>query len=138
MTISSEVNKKALKDSYIEACKNKEFKKLIKYLEVEDDIAMKYTSSLEETVEELEHCQGCPGLAYCQNRLNGHVIFPKSKGRQIIFSYAPCKHQKEMELKEANRMTKDKELALASMKDIDKSDKKRVEVIKWLVNFCKT
>lgn len=137
-TISSEVNQKALKESYVEACKNKEFKKLIKYLNVSDDIAMKYTSSLENTVEELSHCQDCPGLAYCQNRLNGHVIFPKEKGNQIIFSYAPCKHQKEMLEKEANRMTKDKELALASMKDIDMSDKKRVAVIKWLANFCKT
>ena len=44
ITISSEVNREALKESYKEACKNTEFKKLVKYLNVSDDIAMKYTS----------------------------------------------------------------------------------------------
>ena len=34
ITISSEVNKKALKDSYLEACKDKEFKKQFKILKV--------------------------------------------------------------------------------------------------------
>lgn len=138
ITISSEVNKKALKDSYLEACKDKEFKKLVKYLNVSDDIAMKYTSSLESTVEELSHCKDCPGLIHCQNRLDGHVMFPASKNNQVIFSYVACKHQIEMRNKEANKMTKDKELAMASMVDIDSTDKKRVPVIKWLANFCKT
>ena len=136
--ISSEVNKEALKESYKEACKNIEFKKIVNYIEAPDEIAMKYTSSLENTVEELSHCQDCPGLVYCQNRLDGHVMFPALKGNQIIFSYVPCKHQVEMRKKEENRMTRDKELAMASMADIDKTDKKRVPVIKWLVNFCKT
>ena len=136
--ISSEVNRKALKDSFDEACKNKEFKKLVKRLNVADEIAMKYTSSLEDTIKELGHCKDCPGLPNCQNRLNGHVMFPQEKKNQIIFSYAPCKYEKERLQKEANRMTKDKELAMASMKDIDLTDKKRVEVIKWLTNFVKT
>ena len=48
--ITSEVNKEALKQSYEEACKNVEFKKLVKYLNLKDEIAMKYTSSLENTV----------------------------------------------------------------------------------------
>lgn len=136
VTISSEVNKKALKDSYTEACKNKEFKKLINRLEVSDEVAMKYTSSLEDTIKELGHCKDCPGLPHCENRLNGHVMFPEAKEKQIIFSYAPCKFEKERQRKEANRMTKDKELAMASMKDIDLTDKKRLAVISWLDNFC--
>ena len=47
--ITSEVNKEALRKSYEEACKNVEFKKLVKYLNLKDEIAMKYTSSLENT-----------------------------------------------------------------------------------------
>lgn len=138
VTISSEVNKKALKDSFAEACKNKEFKKLVNRLDVSEEVAMKYTSSLEDTIKELGHCKDCPGLPHCENRLNGHVMFPEAKEKQIIFSYAPCKFEKERQQKEANRMTKDKELAMASMKDIDLTDKKRVAVIKWLTNFVKT
>ena len=138
LKISSEVNKEALRESYKEACKKSEFKKLIKYLNISDEVAMKYTSSLENTVNELSNCQDCPGLIYCQNRLDGHVMFPKEKGNQIIFSYKPCKHQVEMRKKEENKMTRDKELAMASMAEIDKTDKKRVPVIKWLVNFCKS
>lgn len=137
VTISSEVNRKALKDSFTEACQNKEFKKLVKRLDVNEEVAMKYTSSLEDTIKELGNCKNCPGLPHCENRLNGHVMFPEAKEKQIIFSYAPCKYEKERQQKEANRMTKDKELAMASMKDIDLTDKKRVEVIKWLTNFVK-
>ena len=42
------------------------------------------------------------------------------------------------DIEAAKEMTKDKELAMASMKDIDLTDKKRVAVIKWLTNFVKT
>ena len=138
VTITSEVNRKELKKNYEEACKNTEFNKLVNSLDVTDEIAMKYTSSLNDAVEELSHCKDCPGLVYCQNRLDGHVMYPNHQGSQIIFSYVPCKYQIEMRKKEANKMTRDKELAMASMVDIDKTDKKRVPVIKWLVNFCKT
>lgn len=136
--ITSEVNKEALKENYESACQNIEFKKLVNYLNLKDEVAMKYTTSLENTVEELRHCKDCPGLMYCQNSLEGHVFYPKESGRQVIFSYKPCKHQIEMKNKENNKMTKDKELAMASMSDIDPTDKKRVPVIKWLINFCKT
>lgn len=137
MEILSNVNQKALKQSFEQACANQKFRRLLKTIEVEDKIAMKYTSTLMETVEELEHCSNCPGLIYCKNRLDGHIMYPEKKGNQIIFSYAPCKFEKERKEKEANRMTRDKELALASMKDIDGTDKKRIPVVKWLVEFCK-
>ncbi len=134
--ISNKVNERALKKSYDEACSDLKFRRLIKTLAVEDKIAMKYTSSLKDTVCELEHCSECSGLIYCQNRLEGHVMFPESKGNQIIFSYTPCKYEKERIKKETNRMTRDKELSMASLSDIDVTDKKRSDVIKWLINFC--
>lgn len=137
MEISSNVNQKALKQSFEEAYTNQKFRRLLKTMEVDDKTAMKYTSTLMETVEELDNCSICPGLIYCKNRLDGHIMYPEKKGNQIIFSYAPCKFEKERKEKEANRMTRDKELALASMKDIDGTDKKRIPVVKWLVEFCK-
>lgn len=137
MEISSNVNQKALKQSFEEAYTNQKFRRLLKTIEADDKTAMKYTSTLMETVEELDNCSNCPGLIYCKNRLDGHIMYPEKKGNQIIFSYAPCKFEKERKEKEANRMTRDKELALASMKDIDGTDKKRIPVVKWLVEFCK-
>ena len=133
--INSSVNEKALKKNFEEALKDESFKRLIKRIDAEDKVAMKYTSSLEETVEELNHCSKCPGLIECQNRFDGHVLYPEKKGKQIVFAYTPCKYEKERREKEANRMTRDKELALASMKDIDATDKKRMPVVKWLINY---
>lgn len=137
LKISSNVNERALKSSFDEACKDQKFRRLLKTIEADDKTAMKYTSSLESTVKELNNCSDCPGLIYCQNRLDGHVMYPEKKGKQIVFSYVPCKYEKERREKEANRMTRDKELAMASMGDIDGTDKKRIPVVKWLIDFCK-
>lgn len=134
--ITNHVNERALKKNYNEAYTEQKFRRLIKTLEVEDKIAMKYTSSLQATVQELNNCSDCPGLIYCKNRLEGHIMYPEKKGKQIIFSYIPCKYEKERREKEKNRMTRDKELSLASMAQIDSSDKKRVSAIKWLIQFC--
>ena len=43
-----EYDQKKLQDSYNEALKNKDFKEFISKLKIDDDILMKYTSTLEE------------------------------------------------------------------------------------------
>ena len=132
--ISGRVNQKALEDSYKEACKDQQFKRLIKTIEVDNDTAMKYTSSLQNTVCELNNCADCPGLIYCKNRLEGHVLYPEKKDNRILFLYAPCKYQKEMKKKEEEAVSRDKDILNASLKDVDK-DKERIEVIKWIKAF---
>ena len=127
-------NQKSLIESYEEAKKDIQFRRLVKTVGVKDEIAMKYTSSLENTVKELNNCSKCKGLIYCQNRLEGHVLYPKENDNQIIFSYVPCKYKKEQEKQEQNRNTRDKDILNASMKDIEK-DKERIEVIKWIKKF---
>jgi len=138
VNILSRVNENALKSNFKEACRDKKFCRLVKTLEVAEEVAMKYTSSLESTVEELNHCSTCSGLIYCQNRIDGHVFYPKKQKNQIIFSYAPCKYEVERKEKEMMRMTKDKELSLASIAAIDGTDKRRMPVIKWIIHFCDT
>lgn len=135
MTISSEVNKKRLEENYRAAAKSLKFRRLVKTLDISDEMAMKYTSRLEETVKELDNCANCKGLVYCANRLAGHVQYPQKRNNQVIFSYAPCKYEKELKEKEKNRRTREKDIFNASMKDIDISDKKRIKVIKWLKDF---
>lgn len=136
--MSSKVDVEALKKEYEVALKDTQFKKLVNRLEVLDEDAMKYTSSLQNTVCELNNCSNCDGLLYCKNRLDGHVFFPTKNGRQIIFAYAPCKYQKEAQDKENNRHTREKDILNAKMSDIDVTDKKRYDVIKWLKSFYDT
>ncbi len=123
-----------LKHNFILACKEEKFKRLVATLKCPGDVAMKYTSSLEDTVQELNNCDSCKGIAFCKNRLEGHVYYPECKDEKIIFSYAPCKYFKEMK---ANETSQDDEIKNASFKDIDISDNKRTKVIRWLTNFCK-
>ncbi len=126
--------KSDLKHNFIEACKDSKFKRLVATLKCGEEVAMKYTSSLEDTVSELNNCDGCKGLAFCKNRLEGHVYYPLYKDEKITFSYAPCKYYKEMKSNETSAFD---EIKNAKFKDIDISDKNRTKVIKWLTNFYK-
>jgi len=130
------VNEKELQKNYQIASKDPLFKRLVNKLKITDQNAMKYTSSLEQTVKEAKNCQKCPGLIYCQNRLEGHIIYPQKDGEQLIFSYLPCCYEKEKKKNEANRMTRDKEISLATMASIDLTDKKRKKVLTWIDDFC--
>ncbi len=132
------LNEQALKDNYIKACQDKKFSALVKRLDVSSNEAMKYTSSLEDTVKELKNCEECKGLLECKNRLEGYVSFPQKMDKGIIFSYKPCSYKKEELVKEKNKPTKENELANAKMADIDITDKKRIPIIKWLKNFYDT
>lgn len=123
-----------LKHNFIVACKDPKFHRLVATLNCPEDIAMKYTSGLEDTVKELNNCNGCKGLAFCQNRLEGHVYYPEYKDEKITFCYAPCKYYKNMKKNENSALD---EIKNAKFADIDISDKKRTKVIKWLTSFCK-
>ena len=130
----SDVNKKELVSNFEEALKDDKFKKLLKKVDVSPEIAMKYTSSLQGTVKEICNCAECEGLVYCKNRIEGHVFYPEKKDNLLIFSYVPCKYQKELVKKEQEKRTMDKDIFNASLKDVDK-DKERIKVIKWIKEF---
>ncbi len=137
MAINNRVDKEELINNYNDTLKNNAtFRKLIKTIDVKPEIAMKYTSSLEETTEELKNCKDCPGLIYCKNRLEGHIFYPAVNREQLIFSYVPCHYTKEQQKAEAEKKTRDKDIFNANFKEVDITDKKRVKVIKWLKEFC--
>lgn len=126
---------KGLNESFNEAKENPKFNKLVKTLKVTDEVAMKYTSKLEDTLEELDHCKECHGLFECKNRVEGHVYYPSNIDNKINFSYAPCKYYNECQKKKNEKMTSSKEIDNARIKDIDIEDKKRVKLIKWIKEF---
>jgi len=126
---------KGLQKAYEEAKNNPKFNKLVKSLKADDKTAMKYTSKLEDTLEELDHCSGCRGLFECKNRVEGHVYYPTNNEGKITFSYAPCKYFNENQKKLNDKMTSSKELDNARIKDIDIEDKRRIKIIKWIKEF---
>lgn len=129
-----EINK-GLIEAYSEAKKDSKFNKLVKTLNVDDSVAMRYTSKLEDTIGELNNCSECRGLFECKNRVSGHVYYPNSNETKLVFSYAPCKFYNECQKNLDSKMTSSKELANARIKDIDIEDKKRIKIIKWIKEF---
>ena len=130
-----------MKQDYIEALKDDDFKKLVISLKVTDDIAYKYTSKLERSVSELNNCKNCKSLMSCKNKCNGLVYYPKVNGNALDFNYVACKYMKK-DLKDKEEI-KSKffempyEIKKARIKDIDPSSKERLEIIKWITKFYK-
>jgi primosomal protein DnaI len=124
-----------LKKELSSAKKDEKFVKLMNKLKIDDEIAQKYTSKLQDTLCELENCKNCKGLYACKNKLEGHVSFPSKEGKRLIFSFIPCKYQEKLVEEQNNKTTSLYELNHARMKDIDITDKKRQEVICYLDEF---
>lgn len=135
--ITSRVDDQALVNNYNEALKDNQFKRLIKTIDVDSKVAMKYTSSLQDTVCELNNCANCKGLIYCKNRLEGHILYPEKDDNRIKFIYAPCKYQKELVKQQQMAPSRDKDILNAALSDVDK-DKERIQIIKWIKNFYDT
>lgn len=144
-TVTTKYTKYNLKDnlkrSYVVALKNPEFKKLINTIKVKEDIAINYTSKLENTLEELSHCSKCKSLHECKNKVTGYVYYPKLEEERLYFDYVACKYKKK-EIKETENIKSDffqmpMEIKKAKMADIHKDDAKRLPIIKWLTNFHK-
>ena len=119
---------------YLKAMQDEKFKGLVKKIKISDEEAKKNVVKLNDTLEELSHCQKCKGLYECQNKVNGYVYFPIETESSLSFSYRPCKYQKEAQKEINNKSTSEKLIENARLKDI-KITKNRTEIIKWLKNF---
>lgn len=129
----------ALKKAYVSSLKNDEFKKLINTLKVKENIAINYTSKLENTILELNNCSKCRSLYECKNKVTGFVYYPSLENDKLDFNFVACKYKKK-EIKEAENITTvfyemPFEIRKAKMSDIDVNDAKRVKIIKCLKKF---
>lgn len=141
-TIIDQVDYTSLEHAYQDACSNKEFKKYMESLPVEEKILMKYTSNLEDSFQELQNCSQCKSLDTCKNKIKGYIYTPKITEKVITFSYDACK--KEQEAYEQNAYKENLELfdmpkaiKEASLKDMYKDDKARLPIIKYFKEFMK-
>lgn len=123
--------------------KSATFKKITSTLNLPKEYLMKYTASLEEAAQELDHCKKCPSILKCQNSYTGYVFYPEILSNNLVFNYVPCKYKKELDQKNKYKeniylFEVPKEIKEASMKNIDLDNPTRFEIIKWLKNFLDT
>ena len=136
---NNNIDKDLLK-AYHEATKDPSFVKLVTKIKLKEERAMKYTSKLERCVQELNNCKNCPGLHECKNPSKGYVYYPRVEEDRVYFDAIACKYMQEKNKIDANSSKmyyQPYQIKLANMKDIDKKDKKRLDAIKWIVNFYK-
>ena len=134
-------DKNSLYENFKEHLKDDNFKKLVNTLKLDENILMKYTSNLEETVLELKSCKDCKSLAFCKNKVKGFVFYPSVNNNLLKFNYVACAKQKEYLKKisvNADYIEMPEALKEASMKNIYVKDKKRIPIIKFLKNFYDT
>ncbi len=132
----------SLKSDYAIALKNDNFKKLINTLKIKENIAYKYTSKLERTVEELGKCANCKSLLACQNKVTGMVYYPTLTDEETLeFNYVACKYKKkdikEKEEIKSNFFKMPYDIKMAKMANIE-LETKRAKIIKWLKKFYDT
>ena len=129
-----------LKQNYIKKLEDRDFSELVNVLNTSDEILMQYTSQLEDSSQEFHNCKRCKGLAECKNKINGYMYTPKVEHDKVIFSYVACnyqqkkdhdtKYQENVYLFEVPKKVKE-----ASLKDLYKNDKNRVEFMKYVKTF---
>ena len=127
-------------DNFTKKLKDNNFKEIVSELNVKDEVLFKYTSRLEECSNESKNCKNCTGLGQCKNSITGHKLTPKVINENIDFSYSKCPYQEEYE--EKNKYKENiylfevpKMIREASLKDLYKNDKKRVDFVKYVKEF---
>lgn len=119
---------------------NKTFSKLVERIDLPYQELMKYTSCLEDSAKELDCCKNCKNILECTNTIEGFVYYPSVENDNLVFSYIPCKYQKDLLKKTSYQenislFEMPKEIKNASMKDIFTDDSERFETIKWITQF---
>lgn len=142
--IQTNIEKKDFKKNIMayfnQALKNKEFKDFIEQLNVPYETLAQYTSILEESSIEYNHCKNCKSILECKNKVEGYAYLPEVKKDNIHFCYKMCRYKQELEkqkeyLKHVYTFNIPKNVICASMEDIYKNDVHRVEIIKYLGQF---
>ena len=127
-----------LETNYHKACGDKDFSNYVKTLPIEESLLIKYTSSLEDCVNERKLCRNCPGIKECPQSVKGYVLTPEKNGKRVIFSYVACSRKKE-ELYKDNVTYFDisRDVRDANLKNVFKDDKGRLPLIKYINDFIK-
>lgn len=129
-----------LKQNYIKKLNNPSFVEVVNTLDLEDDVLMRYTSSLEASAKEFENCKHCKGLEYCKNELKGYLYKPSELNGHVNFSYIACSYQQKKEREEAYQKNIElfevpKNVKNASFQNTTRDDKNRLQISKYFKEF---
>jgi len=133
---------KELQKSFQEAMNDDDFKKMCQKLNLDDNILMRYTSKIKDSVKETNHCFSCKGIFECKNKIEGLFYFPEIINGKLLFIYKECHYKQQIDndsayLKNIYLFDIPREIKEAKMSEIDTTDKKRYPCIKWLKEFIK-
>ena len=126
-----------LKEEYIKALKNKDFKKLVSTLNLDENTLMKYTSRLQECSLECSNCSKCSGIIECRNNVRGYVLTPEvTLKKKLLFGFIACKYTKLNEYKDNITLFDiPKEIRDASLSNIYTNDVNRLEILKKIKSY---
>ena len=134
------VDKPDLETSFLEACKDPDFKKCIKNLDLDKEELKKNTSILKECTNEKKNCDNCSSILECKNKITGYCYTPRVVSNFLQFNYEACPYQMEMldrtkYMKNIYLCNLPKEIKEAKMRDIKLDDEQRFQTITWLKKF---
>lgn len=126
-----------LKEEYIKALKDKDFKKLVSTLNLDENTLMKYTSRLQECSLECSNCSKCSGIIECRNNVRGYVLTPEvTLKKKLLFGFIACKYTKLNEYKDNITLFDiPKEIRDASLSNIYTNDVNRLEILKKIKSY---
>ena len=125
-----------LRKEFLVACKDEDFCKLCNRFNISEDIIMKYTSHLQDSVMELNNCKGCKGINECKNKFKGRVYYPCVYNDSLEFEYKECKYSKSIKKNNTAFFETPKILRNANLSDLW-NEKERSEIIKYIKDFLK-
>ena len=125
-----------LKVRFNKALENKYFYKICKSLSLPEEVLMKNTTSLLSAAKEFENCSNCKCIEECKNMLPGNLMKAEKNNNGIVFSYVRCKYSLKEKYKDnVTNFDLPKNIKNASMKNVYKDDKPRIELIKKMKEF---
>ena len=125
-----------LKVKFNKALENKYFHKIAKSLSLPEETLMKNTTSLIECAKEFENCSNCKCIEECKNSIPGNMMKAEKNNNGIAFSYVRCKYSLKDKYKDnVTNFDLPKNIKNASMKNVYKDDKPRIELIKKMKEF---
>jgi primosomal protein DnaI len=129
-----------LKANYAKAMKDDYFKKVVSKLKLPEKELMKYTSRLMEAALELKNSVESKNIMECNNKVSGYVYTPRVEKGGLIFSYVATSEMEEFlndneYKKNIYTFELPRDITNANIKDIDKTDKNRLVLLKKLTSF---
>lgn len=136
LKLEGKVNETELKVKFNKALEDKYFNKICKSIDLPLETLMKYTSTIKEAAKEFENCSKCPGIDNCPNLVKGNLLKAIKSDSGINFAYVECHNlPKEKPNPNVTYFDLPSKVKNASMKDVYKDDKQRIELIKKMKEF---